>query len=61
MLFFTHLDRFLIVTKSVYLYQYKTVSDKSARSSDKSARRNDDAPLATDVFDEGQCDFPANY
>ena len=25
------------------------------------ARRNDDAPLATDVFDAGQCDISANY
>ena len=39
----------------------RAVSDKSVRSSDKSARRNDDAPLATDVFDEGQCDISANY
>ena len=32
-----------------------------AVSSLTAARRNDDAPLATDVFDAGQCDFPANY
>ena len=31
------------------------------RRGDEAARRNDDAPLATDGFDEGPCDFPANY
>ena len=34
---------------------------RCAHRSDEAARRNDDAPLATDVFDEGQCDISEIY